>query len=94
MKLIDVIMRFLDKSLKFIVAVLFGLLCGLCWNFANPRIVQPKVKHDLPSISQIQEQLVCLGYLKKVDGRIGKETIEAWDKAYCEQSAARYFKKD
>jgi hypothetical protein len=84
-------MKFFGASWKFIAAFLFGILCGLCWNFANPRIVQPEVKHDLPSISQIQEQLVCLGYPVKVDGRVGRETIEAWDKAYCEQSATIAF---
>jgi len=88
MKLIDSFFNFLDKSRQLVAAFLFGLLCGLCWNFAGSE-VEPEVKHDIPSISQIQEQLVCLGYPVRVDGRVGKETIEAWDKAVCEQYAAK-----
>ena len=82
-------MTLLKKISKLVAAFLFGLLCGLCWNFAGEE-VQPEVKHDLPSISQIQEQLVCLGYMVRVDGRIGKETVDAWDKAVCNQYAAKY----
>ena len=46
----------------------------------------------LPSIFNIQRQLVELGYEIKVDGKIGPETLTAWDEAICRQEGERSMK--
>ncbi|KKM86010.1 hypothetical protein LCGC14_1283420 [marine sediment metagenome] len=44
----------------------------------------------LPSMFDIQRELVRRGYKIKIDGKIGRKTLEAWDDALCE----RYFVGD
>ena len=68
-----------------------ALLCGLCWNFDTDNLVKPEVNHDIPAPIDVQEQLVKLGYDISVDGKIGKETKQAWEKAYCNQQAEKHF---
>lgn len=46
----------------------------------------------LPGPMDIQRQLVELGSDIKVDGKIGPQTLAAWEKQFCEQSAAVHFR--
>lgn len=46
----------------------------------------------LISPTELQEELVRLGYNIKVDGNIGTETKRAWDEALCNQHAESFFK--
>jgi len=48
---------------------------------------------DMPTFEEIQEELVRRGHNIEIDGRIGKETLRAWDKEIIEQSASKMFKR-
>ena len=48
------------------------------------RIYEPRLFSPL----ELQKELVSRGYNLKVDGKIGPETLAAWDVEYSKQSAA------
>jgi len=41
---------------------------------------------------ELQRKFVDLGYNIKIDGKIGPETLEAWDKQICKQEGIRSMK--
>ncbi len=51
-------------------------------------------KARIPTIREIQEKLLDKGYdigPKGIDGKMGEDTIKAWETAVCNQYAAKYF---
>ena len=95
------------KELTLTLVLLFGLLLGFIAGFLGQDIHQMSVliKDDqngvtategylIPTRGDIQQMLVDRGYdigPKGVDGKIGEDTITAWDRAICDQYAAQYF---
>lgn len=76
---------------------IYMILVGVClffagagWEHQGHTCVAPEPA--LLSIADTQRRLVELGYDVKVDGKVGPQTLAAWDHAFCEQSAAMYFK--
>lgn len=78
---------------------IYMLFVSVCLMFAGALYEHNTHKCYIPepqlfSITETQQFLVELGYDIKVDGKIGKQTLAAWDHAFCEQSAKRYFPED
>jgi hypothetical protein len=48
---------------------------------------------QLPSQMDIQRHLIGLGYDLRLDGVIGPDSRKAWDDAYCQQSAEKWFEE-
>lgn len=82
-------MRRLIDALKLLIGIILWavLIFGAGWIGYNLHSPEPY----LPTFRDIQEELVDRGYDIEVDGKIGRKTIEAWDRAICEDHAAKYF---
>jgi len=48
---------------------------------------------DMPTFEEIQEELVRRGHNIEIDGRIGKQTLNAWDAEICDQEASKMFER-
>ena len=78
------------KIIRLLLAILFGFVCCFGWQFFRDCGVQPQVEQQIPTVEDIQTMLVEQGYdvgEKGVDGRYGKDTKLAHDKAICQQEA-------
>jgi lysozyme family protein len=68
--------------MKQLSSFLWGMIVGAA--FAVLFVCAPK-KVSIPSTYDIQQELKDAGYYSgNVDGRIGKETIQAWGKYECD----------
>jgi len=78
-----------ETKLTLLLGITFIVLIGvICW------AVSPKeVDETLPTFRQIQQQLVDLGEDIEVDGRIGKQTLTAWDRQICNQHGINDYRK-
>jgi len=75
-----------------ITVCLIGLLIGmLAANITDEQ--QGTEAFILPSIRQIQQQINDMGYPIKVDGKLGPETQEAWQKARADQTMLQMLEK-
>jgi len=72
------------------------IIVQICF-IMNSRRMREQIRQEvqrssfLPSPMQIQEELVKRGYKIKADGKIGNETLKAWDRAICNQYAEKEF---
>ena len=78
-----------ETKLSLLAGLTFIVLIGvICW------AVFPKEQEEfLPTFHQIQQQLVDLGYDIEVDGRIGKNTLAAWDRQICHKHGIADYRK-
>ena len=67
-------------------------LAGALYEYTQHKCYIPEPQ--LLSMTETQRLLVELGYDLKIDGKIGPQTLAAWDHAFCEQSAKRYFSEE
>ena len=51
--------------------------------------VKENIPEPLPTIAEIQQRIGCV----KIDGKLGPETQELWDKEICNQFASQYFEE-
>ena len=84
----------MKKVISFIlcVAIGVGIIYGV--GYQAKRLNPPDDKIlTVPSFFEIQELLNEIEPENpiKVDGRIGKKTLEKWDRVYCQQCANMYF---
>ena len=84
------------------ITFLLVLFCS-CWlALWLVRDINPPVKEslttELPSQTEIQQELISRGFLdasdpNATDGKIGGVCREAWDLAICEQYAEKHFEE-
>ena len=53
----------------------------------------PQFNTSIPTPTELQEMLVAEGYDIKVDGKIGKNTIAAWEDYACNKYAVLEFRR-
>ncbi len=84
---------------KTVIVILLGLLfayaVGLGVQKYQTQIITlqsqiQQAEERLPSQADIQRRLVELGYDIEVDSVIGRQSRDAWDKATCNQYAAKW----
>ena len=89
--------------MKNLVIYILFIVCGclaLGWAGANEKY-KTALKHkaeiiiqsEIMSIRELQRALVDAGYDIQVDGKIGRQTMAAWEKHCCNQYAIRAFKE-
>ena len=95
MKLIAIYSRLLViivviLSIAYFALGLYGLKCPV----KRPTIAPAaQTQADMPTFEEIQEELVRRGHNIEVDGRIGKQTLNAWDAEICDQEASKMFER-
>lgn len=73
-------------------SILLAVLLIVAVGFAVERVQSRREYEHIPSPYELQRMLVERGYDIKVDGKIGPQTMEAWNSVYIQQSANSYFK--
>jgi hypothetical protein len=77
----------MEKLSRIALVIAYGIACLLVgWTLNGKYGVQVQVGEKIPSVRDIQRMVGA-----KEDGRIGKDTIEKWDAAICNQYAKPYF---
>ena len=77
------------------IAVWMGIVGGNILRNILKDIAAPETQTqaDMPTFEDIQQMLVDRGYNIEIDGRIGKETLKAWDTEICNQEASKMFER-
>jgi len=79
------------KIIRIIGALIIGLALILWIGYTTQLYCELQViRSKLPSQTEIQQQLVDLGYPITVDGVVGDKTRKVWDEAICNQYASEY----
>ena len=82
-------MSLILKTIGFSIIVFGSMALGwlMCW------VVRPSIKPTIPTFIELQTELVRRGYdigPAGIDGRIGRDTVEAWEKAICDKEASKW----
>ena len=87
-----------------LMKLFYGIVIGLFFGFLIAIITRPefnkepivihKIVKDIPDRFELQERLNQAGYYHgDIDGKIGPQTKEAWEKYICDRYAVEEFKK-
>lgn len=70
-----------------LIAVIYGLLCVICWEIGKNCCIEKEAHDRLPTIEEIQKQVGVTP-----DSKLGKTTENAWNRAINNQYAQEYFR--
>jgi len=87
MKTLKYIFQTAMQVIAMAVIVLGSVWVGYRFGKAEVRSEKLEVVSAVPTIQQIQQLIGC----EKIDGKIGPETLDKWNRAVCDQYAKPYF---
>ena len=79
-------MKLITKLLWVMLALTWAAVGLMCWQLFRDCGVEPQVGERVPTVQEIQKMVGC----EKIDGIIGKETLERWSEAIIKQEAAKH----